>query len=51
VPLLHPLDRPSSLTAADAGHRALVFVDAYGMSKLDRWWDDGVTEPMPRTEA
>ena len=36
VPLLHPLDRPPSLTAADAGHRARIFADAYGMSSEQR---------------
>ena len=36
VPLLHPVDRPPSLTTADAGHRVRVFADAYGMSQEQR---------------
>ena len=36
VPLLHPFDRPPSLTSADAGHRVRVFADAYGMSAQQR---------------
>ena len=36
VPLLHPLDRPPALEGADAGQRARVFADAYGMSREQR---------------
>lgn len=36
VPLLHPLDRAPQLTDADAGARARLFVDAYGMTAAQR---------------